>query len=137
MKKIVVLFTLFSATFLNSCSKIETEIDLLPIDYLTAGKLKKWNLAYYKVNGEEQLGECSKDDIIVFTKTGTFEWQKGKNLCGPNDIDIEWQYSLAPDAKSVKINNYTFQIISLDVKKLEIEFQQDGYNEKYGYKIAE
>ena len=136
MKKIIILFSLFSATFLNSCSKIETEIDLLPIDYLTAGNIKTWKLSYYTENGQDRMLDCLSDDTFIFRKKeGKYEWIKGPKVCVGGDKDLVFDFKLSPDAKTLDISGSEYKINKLDINTLEIERHFSNSIQILGYSI--
>lgn len=120
MKKNLILFSVLS--ILTSCSRIEKEIDLLPIDYLTAGSSKIWQLKSYTVNGINQISDCFDDDTFIFDKKEkTYDWKKGNILCYPSDTDIKFTFSLAQDGTKITINGFDFKVNQLGMKTLELE----------------
>ncbi|MCP9766774.1 hypothetical protein EGI22_02565 [Lacihabitans sp. LS3-19] len=136
MKKILFLFSMLS--IFASCSSIEKEIELLPIDYLTAGNYKIWQLKSYTVNGVDQLSDCLRDDTFIFNKKiGTYDWKKGDVLCSDADTDISFNFSLSQDGTIMTINEYDYKVNKLDIKNLELEITLNGHVQILTYSIIE
>jgi hypothetical protein len=136
MKKF--FFTLAILATLASCTPSETEVQLMPIDYLTAGNIKTWKLTLFKNAEVDQLTDCIKDDTFTFTKKdGKYGWKKGENKCYSGDIDASYDYKLSPDGSSITINEYIYKVNKLDVQNFEIEIVMNGHKQILGYSKAE
>jgi hypothetical protein len=136
MKKF--FFILATIATLASCTPIETEVQLMPIDYLTAGNIKKWKLTLFKNAEVDQLTECIKDDTFTFSKKdGKYGWNKGENKCYSEDVDTSFDFKLSPDGSSITINEYVYKVNKLDVQNFEIEIVLNGHRQILGYSKAE
>jgi hypothetical protein len=136
MKKI----SLFLVTLLitASCTSFEKEIQLMPIDYLTAGNTKIWKLTQFKNADIDQLTDCIKDDTFIFKKkTGQYEWKKGESKCYSEDLDALFNYKLTADGTTLTINEYEYKVNRLDMKTLEIEIVLNGHKQVLGYSTVE
>jgi hypothetical protein len=125
MKKF--LFHLVTGFILWSCTSTEKEVQLMPIDYLTAGNAKTWKLVKFKTAEIDQLSECLKDDEFIFyKKSQIYEWKKAALKCYAEDEDISLEYKLSADGKSLTFNEYIYQVNILNVETLEIETVLNG-----------
>ncbi|ADQ17283.1 hypothetical protein Lbys_1575 [Leadbetterella byssophila DSM 17132] len=62
-----VLYTLLTLLFVTSCK--DKEVDLLPIDMLTGGTSKTWNMVAFSIDGEPFLAsDLGMTDLITFEK---------------------------------------------------------------------
>lgn len=136
MKKISLL--LVTLSFITSCTPIEKEIQLMPIDYLTAGSTKIWKLTQFKNADMDQLTDCLKDDTFTFKKkVGEYEWEKGESKCYSEDVDAVFNYKLTTDGSTLTINEYEYKVNRLDMKNLEIEIVLNGHKQILGYSTVE
>jgi hypothetical protein len=136
MKKISLL--LVTLSFITSCTPIEKEIQLMPIDYLTAGLSKTWKLPQFKNAEIDQLTDCIKDDTFTFKKkAGEYEWKKGESKCYTEDVDAVFSYKLTADGSALTINEYEYKVNRLDMKNLEIEIVLNGHKQILGYSTVE
>ena len=136
MKKISLLFV--TLLFIASCTPIEKEIQLMPIDYLTAGNTKIWKLTEFKNADMNQLTDCIKDDRFTFEKkTGRYGWKKGESKCYSEDVDVVFDYKLTADGSTLSINEYQYKVNRLDMENLEIEIILNGHKQVLGYSRAE
>lgn len=132
MKKI--LFLWIAGSILWSCTPIEKEVQLMPIDYLTAGNAKNWKLVQFKNADIDQLSECLKDDVFSFhKKSGKYEWTKGESKCYSEDQDISFDYKLTVDGSKLTINDYEYKVNTLDINTLEIEIILNGHKQILTY----
>jgi hypothetical protein len=136
MKKISLLLATLS--FMVSCTPVEKEIQLMPIDYLTAGNIKVWKLTQFKNADMNQLTDCIKDDLFTFSKKeGKYKWNKGESKCYSEDVDVVFDYKLTSDGTILSINEYQYKVNRLDMKNLEIEIILNGHKQVLGYSIVE
>lgn len=136
MKKIFLI--LASLVTLASCTPIETEIQLMPIDYLTGGNSKTWKLTLFKNAEVDQLTDCVKDDTFSFNKKdGKYEWKKGESKCYSEDVDTSFDFELTPDGSAITINEYVYKVNRLDLQNLEIEIVLNGHKQVLGYSTLE
>jgi hypothetical protein len=124
MKKFITSIILISGFyFLMSCEKVVV-IDLLPIDYLTAGNIKQWKLVEYKENDVDLLSDCLKDDIFTFVKsTSKYDWNIGQEKCFADDKNQSFDFVLDYENKILKVNGFDYTLLRLDVDVLEIQIQ--------------
>lgn len=132
MKKISILLATIS--LITSCIPIEKEIQLMPIDYLTAGQAKTWKLIRFKNAEIDQLVDCLKDDTFTFKKKeGKYDWSKGENKCYTEDKDAVFDFKLAADGSTLVINEYEYKVNRLDINNLEIEIVLNGHKQILEY----
>ncbi len=136
MKKIFLI--LASLATLASCTPIETEVQLMPIDYLTAGNTKKWKLTQFKNAEVDQLTDCIKDDTFTFSKKDRkYNWKKGESKCYSEDLDASFDFKLLPDGSAITINEYVYKVNKLDIQNFEIEIVLNGHRQVLGYSKTE
>jgi len=132
MKKISLLLATIS--LITACTPIEKEIQLMPIDYLTAGQTKTWKLTQFKNAGMDQLVDCLKDDTFTFNKKeGKYDWTKGESKCYTEDTDAVFDFKLNTDGSTLVINEYEYKVNLLDLNNLEIEIVLNGHTQILGY----
>ncbi len=133
MKKIT-NFACIVLILLNfSCEK-ETELDLVPIDYLTAGNMKTWKLSYYREKGKDVLLDCYKDDTFYFNKkTKLYSWNINEIKCFDNDSNQSFPFEISEDNKSLKINGFDYKVNKLEINSLEIEIEIGSNFIELGY----
>lgn len=132
MNKISILLATIS--MLTACSPIEKEIQLMPIDYLTAGQTKTWKLTQFKNADIDQLADCLKDDKFTFRKKDSkYEWSKGESKCYTEDTDAVFDFKLSADGSTLVINEYEYKVNRLDINNLEIEIILNGHKQILGY----
>ncbi len=136
MKKIVIIFSILS--IFTSCTIIEKEIDLLPIDHLTQGGFKIWQLKSLTINGIDQISDCFGDDTFIFDKKeGSYDWKKGDILCNDADSDVKFTFSLSNDGTTLTINEFVFKVNKLSMKTLEIEITLNEHIQIWTYSAFE
>lgn len=136
MKKISLLLATIS--LITACTPIEKEIQLMPIDYLTAGQTKTWKLTQFKNAGTDQLVDCLKDDTFTFRKKeGKYEWSKGESKCYTEDTDAVFDFKLTADGSTLVINEYEYKVNRLDITTLEIEILLNGHTQVLTYSKIE
>lgn len=132
MKKISMLLATIS--LITACTPIEKEIQLMPIDYLTAGQAKTWKLTRFKNAEIDQLVDCLKDDTFTFRKKESkYDWSKGENKCYTEDKDAIFDFKLAADGSTLVINEYEYKVNRLDINNLEIEIVLNGHKQILEY----
>lgn len=116
MKKLTLLIL---AVITLSCGKDEPAT---PIDLLTGGGSKVWNLGEYLINDKSVLTDCLKDDLFFFAKTtGEFSWKKGAVKCAPTDKDDLFKFALSEDNKVLTVAGNKWQVLTLTEDLLEIK----------------
>ncbi len=120
MKKITIFACIVLILLNFSCEK-ETELDLVPIDYLTAGNMKTWKLSYYKEKGKDVLLDCYKDDTFYFNKkTKLYSWNINEIKCFDNDSNQSFPFEISEDNKSLKINGFDYKVNKLEINSLKL-----------------
>lgn len=125
---------LATISLITACTPIEKEIQLMPIDYLTAGQAKTWKLTRFKNAEIDQLVDCLKDDTFTFRKKESkYDWSKGENKCYTEDKDAIFDFKLAADGSTLVINEYEYKVNRLDINNLEIEIVLNGHKQILEY----
>ncbi len=125
---------LATISLITACTPIEKEIQLMPIDYLTAGQAKTWKLTRFKNAEIDQLVDCLKDDAFTFRKKESkYDWSKGENKCYTEDKDAVFDFKLAADGSTLVINEYEYKVNRLDINNLEIEIVLNGHKQILEY----
>jgi len=124
----------FAGSILWSCTPIEKEVQLMPIDYLTAGNAKTWQLVQFRNADVDQLTDCLKDDTFTFhKKSNKYDWIKGEKKCYGEDVDTSFDYKLTVDGSLLTINGYEYKVNALDIGTLEIEIVLNGHKQILTY----
>ena len=132
MKKI--LCFICTCSVLWSCTPIENEVQLMPIDYLTGGNEKNWKLVQFRNAEINQFLDCLKDDKFTFYKNSSkYNWTKGESKCYEDDNDVSYDYKLAVDGSTISINEYEYKVNQLTINNLEIEIVLNGHKQVLTY----
>lgn len=138
LKSALVALTLLSIVF-TSCEK---DKDNKPdnVGLLTG---KNWKMTAFTIdpaidwfgNGTQvtniyaQLPACAKDDLAVFNKNGTVNFDEGASKCSPNDPQTTsgtWAFNTDKTILSVTTEGETesWKILELKNDKMVIEYQE-------------
>ncbi len=119
LTRLFLVIAVFSLSF--SCNK-KTD-DLTPTELLTR---TNWVLyKYYERTGtgpwvEDPLPSYKIDDLFIFRKNGTFEWNEGATKASPSDPQIissqNWQWSTNP--KYLQLTNVLLEVEELTMNSL-------------------
>jgi hypothetical protein len=119
-----------------SCSSVETDVS--PIDLLSNGNTKAWNISSYTENGKELYTDCFSDDVFFFNKSqSSYIWKKGMKKCDPAEKDDTFSFALSEDNKTLIINGISWKVLELTKDNLVLETKQfSGFVYQIVYKAV-
>ena len=122
----------FISGLFHSCIKEKDKPDLVAdnTNMLTAGV---WHFTYYNYYGGipstvttyADLPNCRKDDLRIFNKDGTGEYNEGPTKCDsiyPQTQPVQWKF-LNKYASSINLNGEEYYIDKLDAHEFRIHLK--------------
>jgi len=131
------LLILVTIILTTSCKKDEAKV-FSKSEILTAHPWKKVSVI---VNGESDLADFEKDDIIIYSTNGTFTLNPGLIKSDKNDVGLFGTWSLSDDGLYLTINEsdddvyfseYIVKVTELSLSKLATSYE---FDDKQGHWI--
>lgn len=112
------------SAMLFGCTKTK---EIAPIDLLTGGKEKEWQLIDTKSAGKSDIGDCEKDDYIIINKlNSTLILNPNTIKCDPKEILELHKFKLTENDSHILVDEVDFLIEELSKENLILTNNEQG-----------